>query len=197
MLLVIYLAALHTQYGSGEGTSLKEGTHPPGSSTSNDMDLSKATHNDISFPATRTTVADAAHSTPQPPPDSKAHTPSTTQPNTTPSTFPATLNSIYIQPPHPFPTVDTFVQQTRSYYNLSLQTSPLPMKSAFAAYLQQNPRIKAIFVGTRRTDPHGGSLTNFDETDRGWPQFVRCHPVIEWRYREIWGVSFCAFRVFL
>ena len=49
--------------------------------------------------------------------------------------------------------------------------------------------MQAIFVGTRRTDPHGGQLTWFDKTDHGWPAFVRCHPVIDWRYVEIWSVS--------
>ena len=49
--------------------------------------------------------------------------------------------------------------------------------------------MQAIFVGTRRTDPHGGRLTWFDRTDHGWPAFVRVHPVIEWRYVEIWAVS--------
>lgn len=48
--------------------------------------------------------------------------------------------------------------------------------------------IKAIFVGTRRTDPHGTKLTHFDPTDAGWPSFVRVHPVIDWHYAEIWAV---------
>lgn len=48
--------------------------------------------------------------------------------------------------------------------------------------------MKAILVGTRRTDPHGGNLTHFDETDRGWPSFMRVHPVIDWHYAEIWTV---------
>lgn len=60
------------------------------------------------------------------------------------------------------------------------------MKEAFAEYLHENTSVQAIFVGTRRTDPHGGSLTHFDETDRGWPKFMRIHPVIDWQYQEIW-----------
>lgn len=67
------------------------------------------------------------------------------------------------------------------------------MKSAFATYLsshhENNPAhpIRAIFVGTRRTDPHGQNLTFFDPTDRGWPEFMRIHPVVEWHYAEIWA----------
>ena len=65
------------------------------------------------------------------------------------------------------------------------------MKAAFADYLasEEGGAVKAIFVGTRRTDPHGGGLGFFDPTDHGWPKFLRCHPVIDWHYREIWGVS--------
>jgi len=71
------------------------------------------------------------------------------------------------------------------------------MRLAFTHYLGDNPSIRAIFVGTRRTDPHGGNLTAFDETDRGWPSFMRVHPVIDWRYAEVWaflrwmGVEYC------
>lgn len=63
------------------------------------------------------------------------------------------------------------------------------MREAFAGYLQDNQSVKAIFVGTRRTDPHGGNLRTFEPTDGGWPAFMRLHPVIEWHYVEVWAVS--------
>lgn len=88
------------------------------------------------------------------------------------------------------------------------QTHPNPetritIRDAFATYLSPNPppppssspnqneppthpEIKAIFVGTRRTDPHGSNLTHSDRTDHGWPDFMRIHPVIDWRLGEIW-----------
>jgi hypothetical protein len=65
----------------------------------------------------------------------------------------------------------------------------MPMKEAFRKYLEEKPTVKAIFVGTRRTDPHGALLTHFDPTDHGWPPFMRVHPVIDWHYAEIWTVS--------
>lgn len=63
-----------------------------------------------------------------------------------------------------------------------------PMKAAFADYLRDAPSVKAILVGTRRTDPHGEHLKHFDPTDSGWPAFVRIHPVIDWHYVDIWTV---------
>ena len=58
------------------------------------------------------------------------------------------------------------------------------MKQGLEAFLQDRPSLEAIFVGTRRTDPHGELLTHFDMTDDGWPKFMRVHPVIDWKYGE-------------
>lgn len=66
----------------------------------------------------------------------------------------------------------------------------MPMKAAFQKYLDDKKGVvKAILVGTRRTDPHGEKLSHFDMTDHGWPVFERVHPVVDWHYAEIWGVS--------
>lgn len=48
------------------------------------------------------------------------------------------------------------------------------------------PKLKAILVGIRRTDPFGSELLHFQTTDPGWPLFMRVHPVIDWRYADIW-----------
>lgn len=125
---------------------------------------------------------------------------------TTPS-FPTTFQALYIRPLSPFPEVDDFVAETTARYHLDLATSDKPMKAALTDYLSSAPiptqeqqrgdhahgrgqDVRAVFVGTRRTDPHGQFLTHFDETDRDWPRFMRVHPVIDWHYREVWGVSF-------
>lgn len=104
-------------------------------------------------------------------------------------TLPAKLPSVYIISSHPFAEVDEFVNTSSEHYHLSLSRYAMPMKQAFAKYLEENKHVKAILVGTRRTDPHGGLLTHFDMTDGGWPRFMRVHPVIDWHYREIWAVS--------
>lgn len=113
----------------------------------------------------------------------RATTPSPTTP------FPATLQSVYVVSPHPFAEVDAFVEASTAQFHLDLRRYSLDMKDALAAYLVEKPRLKAVFVGTRRTDPHGAKLTHFDPTDGGWPAFVRVHPVIDWHYAEIWAVS--------
>ncbi|KAK2763339.1 hypothetical protein FQN54_009975 [Arachnomyces sp. PD_36] len=123
--------------------------------------------------------------------------------STSPEPHPTTIPAIYALPPHPFPSVESFVLSSSLYYHLSLTrytTSPptTTLRSAFTSYLHLHPHIRAIFVGTRRTDPHGGSLTHFDRTDHGWPDFMRIHPVIDWHYVEIWafirhlGIEYCS-----
>ncbi|KAB8223317.1 hypothetical protein BDV33DRAFT_167366 [Aspergillus novoparasiticus] len=112
------------------------------------------------------------------------------------------IPAIYALPPDPFPTVEEFVQWSSNAYHLDIikyTTEPpkTTLKSSFAHYLSLHPTVKAIFVGTRRTDPHGAKLTHFDRTDSGWPDFVRVHPVIDWHYAEIWafirqlGLEYC------
>ncbi|KAK3112595.1 3'-phosphoadenosine 5'-phosphosulfate sulfotransferase [Teratosphaeriaceae sp. CCFEE 6253] len=110
---------------------------------------------------------------------------------------PKQLRSVYIISPHPFTEIDDFVDSSLRTYHLALARYAKPMKEAFAAYLHDTPSVRAIFVGTRRTDPHGATLAYFDPTDRGWPAFMRIHPVIDWHYAEIWaflralGVPYC------
>jgi FAD synthetase len=87
--------------------------------------------------------------------------------------------------------MDDFVESSSKEYHLDLVTSNKPMKSALADYLKEMFAVRAVFVGTRRTDPHGAHLQPFQETDGDWPRFMRIHPVIDWHYRDVWTVSNC------
>ncbi|KAI1321560.1 adenine nucleotide alpha hydrolases-like protein [Xylariaceae sp. FL0255] len=115
-----------------------------------------------------------------------------------PDGFPKKLQAIYIVSEHPFSEIDDFVGSSSAKYNLEIARYESGMKQALEAYLADRPNIKAIFVGTRRTDPHGEKLTHFDRTDSGWPDFMRIHPVIDWHYAEIWafirrlGIPYCS-----
>lgn len=102
---------------------------------------------------------------------------------------PTSISCVYVMSTHPFPEVDQFVSNCVHRYHLSMHRYPVPLKTAFSTYLAAHPLVQVIFVGTRRTDPHGANLGFFNPTDSGWPSFVRCQPVIDWHYREIWAVS--------
>ncbi|RFU30588.1 hypothetical protein B7463_g5737, partial [Scytalidium lignicola] len=106
---------------------------------------------------------------------------------THPGPLPKALQTVYIVSEHPFAEVDEFVEESVKKYRLDLSRYAMPMKPAFRNYLADHKQVKAILVGTRRTDPHGQILTHFDRTDHGWPDFMRVHPVIDWHYVEIWA----------
>jgi FAD synthetase len=77
------------------------------------------------------------------------------------------------------------IEAIQADHELPLKTI-VSFRDAFTIYLAKYPHVKAIFVGTRRTDPHGEHLTHFDSTDHNWPTFMRIHPVIDWHLNEIW-----------
>ncbi|CAH0043168.1 unnamed protein product [Clonostachys solani] len=94
--------------------------------------------------------------------------------------YPATFPAVYVVSQHPFQEVDDFVASTSEEYHLQVSSYHAPMREALAIYQAENPKIEAIFVGTRRTDPFAEKLQHFDPTDAGWPSFMRVHPVIDW-----------------
>jgi len=98
------------------------------------------------------------------------------------------IPTCFVTPPHSFPEIDDFVTSCAKQYNLDVERIALPMKAAFERYLCGHEGVRAVLVGTRRTDPHGESLGYFDATDHGWPAFMRVQPVINWHYWEIWDV---------
>lgn len=127
------------------------------------------------------------------PPSPQPTAPSSPQPtdaSTKPprqQTPPQPLQAIYIAPPDPFPEVEDFVATSTTQYHLDLLRYSLPMRRALEAYLVDRPSVRAIFMGTRRTDPHSEFLEHFSATDADWPQIMRVNPLIDWHYAEIWA----------
>ncbi|KAJ6118622.1 hypothetical protein N7471_013242 [Penicillium samsonianum] len=89
------------------------------------------------------------------------------------------IPAIYALPPDPFDAVEDFVVSSAEAYHLAITkytTAPpdSTLRSSFEDYLARHPGIRAIFVGTRRTDPHGAQLTHFDRTDGGGRILCAC-----------------------
>ncbi|KAK3498044.1 uncharacterized protein B0T23DRAFT_334564 [Neurospora hispaniola] len=131
------------------------------------------------------------------PPSSSSSSSSSSISNSSKQTLPR-LQCIYIAPPDPFQEVEDFVATTTEEYHLDLARYALPMRQALDCYLDEKPHVKAVFMGTRRTDPHSEFLASFTPTDKGWPQFMRINPVLDWHYVEIWtfirqlDIPFCS-----
>ncbi|GAV28019.1 hypothetical protein PMKS-001487 [Pichia membranifaciens] len=67
--------------------------------------------------------------------------------------------------------------------------SPTPtLPCGFLTYLKSKESVKAIVVGIRRTDPYGATLKLEQKTDthRGWPDFMRINPILEWHTSDVW-----------
>lgn len=67
--------------------------------------------------------------------------------------------------------------------------SPTPtLPCGFLTYLKSDITVEGIIVGIRRTDPYGLNmkLEQRTDTNRGWPDFVRINPILEWHTSEVW-----------
>lgn len=87
----------------------------------------------------------------------------------------------------------TSLKGSDGYIGDRLQTRPVGtarggegMRRALELYKLRFPAIQAILVGTRRTDPHGATLSYRNMTDPGWPAFERVNPIINWAYSDVW-----------
>ncbi|PRP85382.1 hypothetical protein PROFUN_07090 [Planoprotostelium fungivorum] len=113
------------------------------------------------------------------------------------------IRCVCFRTPNGFPDVDAFMLEAAQIYGIDTQIVDLPikegeirlhpMKTEECEGLRQwisttTPPPRAIFMGSRRTDPYCDNLHNFDETDvkDGWPLIMRVNPIIDWTYSDIW-----------
>ncbi|RYP53591.1 hypothetical protein DL768_001455 [Monosporascus sp. mg162] len=182
VLLILILAALPSHFPPSSSPSSTSSASPSTATVTTTSHPDSAT---TTTSETNSSIPNNDASSSPPPPPSKT----TAAAAEGPVKFPTSFQALYIRPPSPFPEVDAFVASSAARYRLDLTTSDRPMKAALTEYLGASGpgrAVRAVFVGTRRTDPHGAALSHFDETDHDWPRFMRIHPVIDWHYREVW-----------
>ncbi|KAI6197587.1 PAPS-reduct domain-containing protein [Aphelenchoides besseyi] len=86
-----------------------------------------------------------------------------------------------------FPEMTDFIQDAARIYRLDINELNGPIREGLAQLRERRPRIKAVFMGSRDSDPNGRHMNSECEwTDRDWPQFYRVCPLLRWHYADIW-----------
>lgn len=96
------------------------------------------------------------------------------------------MKVLYVCPPDPFTEVEQFISQTEKRYPISVIRVTGTIFEALANLKTTHPEIKAILMGTRRTDPHAEHLTEFSPTDVSWPSYMRVNCILDWSYHHVW-----------
>lgn len=103
------------------------------------------------------------------------------------------LNAVLIQIKNQFKEMDEYVKSlteseyTRRFIEFIYFTDMKPMKESLMELKQTRPRIKAILIGTRRSDgAYFKDLEPFAYTDGDWPRYMRVNPILDWTFSEIW-----------
>jgi len=95
--------------------------------------------------------------------------------------------TVYFESPNPFPEITQFIESSKQRYGLNMVVYQKNIKEGLMDLLVQYPQIKAIFVGTRKTDPYSAELKPFSPTDKDWPKCMRICPILEWTYHDVWA----------
>lgn len=97
------------------------------------------------------------------------------------------IDGFFIEGDDEFPQVVDFVRTVSKSYNLNVLELSGTMKHGLAKLKVERPKVEAVLMGSRSTDPKGFYMKSKCEwTDADWPRFLRVCPMLDWSYTDIW-----------
>ncbi|KAH8266677.1 hypothetical protein KR018_009525 [Drosophila ironensis] len=98
-----------------------------------------------------------------------------------------TLRAVYVRSRDPFEELECFVTATSKRYEMELLRYEGILKMAIEQLVEDEPKLQAVFLGCRRSDPGCSKLKEMAPTDNDWPPLMRIFPLLEWSYHDIWS----------
>jgi len=96
------------------------------------------------------------------------------------------LRALFIHNKPQFDNVLQFIDECVKYYEIDLIQIDGRIKDALHQLKTSHSDIQCIIMGTRLTDPHSSSLNDFSPTDPTWPEYMRCNPILNYSYKDVW-----------
>lgn len=92
--------------------------------------------------------------------------------------------AVYFEAKNEFPEVLDFMDACSKQYGFTIEHLP-PFERGLQCLLAGGGR--AVLLGQRKMDPHGGSLDHFTPCSLNWPAAMRVLPILTWSYRLVWA----------
>lgn len=79
-----------------------------------------------------------------------------------------------------------YMRRFAAEVTLTHQEVTVDMRESLWRLMEKQP-LKAVFMGTRKTDPHGKyQQSAVEKTTPGWPDFLRVCPLFSWSVNSVW-----------
>jgi FAD synthetase len=98
-----------------------------------------------------------------------------------------TLRALFIHNKPQFDNVVQFIDESVKYYEIDLIQIDGRIKDALYQLKTSHPDIQCVIMGTRSTDPYSSNLNDFSPTDPTWPEYMRCNPILNYSYKDVWN----------